>query len=349
MQTTQLRKLAGSLLTICFLCAGSSFAQKEAVAYMDNISKEMKDIQADTWDYTSAAAHGKSARKVENRRKDILKSNLDAQKKIGSLSPFNGSTAYRDSVIAYLKLSYNVINQDYGKLLDMEEIAEQSYDAMEAYLLAQQKASDKLDEASDRLSIQEKRFASENNINLVDTKDKTSQKLESAGKVYNYYNPIYLIFFKSYKQELYVLDAMQKADLSALNQNISSLARFSEEGLKKLDTVQPFKGDQSIKLSCKEILEFYKNEASVKLPPVTSFYVKKEKFEKIKTAFDAKPQDKRTQADVDEFNAAVNEFNASLNDFNKVNQELNNTRSSLLDKWNKSVATFTNKHVPRYR
>src|ERR1700741_2430877 len=342
-----------SLITCCILIlnffSSGLFAQKEALAYMDNISKELKDIQTDMWDYTSAAAHGKSARKVEHRRKDILKSNTDAQKKIGSMKDFNGTTTYRDSVISYLKLSFNVLNHDYGKLLDMEEIAEQTYDGMEAYLLAQQKASDKLDLAGDMLEAEERKFAAANNINLIEVKDKTTNKLESAGKVYSYYNVLYLVFFKSYKQELYVLNAMQKADMSALNQSISALSKSSEEGLKKTDTVAPFKGDQSLKLSLKEVLEFYKNEATVKLPGIMGFYVKKEKFEKIKTAFDAKPQAKRTQADVDEFNAAVNEYNNASNDFNKVNQELNNSRNNLLEKWNKSVANFTNKHVPKYK
>jgi hypothetical protein len=343
-------KIKLAVLSLVAIGLGTGlFAQKEALVYMDNISKELKDIQTDTWDYTSAAAHGKSARKVENRRKDILRSNMDAQKKIGSMKAFDGSTVYRDSVLAYLKMSHTVLNHDYGKLVDMEEIAEQSYDGMEAYLLAQDKANDKLDAAGDMLESEQKKFAAANNINLLDNKDKTTQKLESAGKVYAYYNVLYLIFFKSYKQELYVLDAMAKADVSAMNQNISSLAKFSEEGLKKLDTMKAFKGDHSIRLSCKEVLEFYKNEATVKLPSITGFYVKKEKFDKIKAAFDAKPQNKRTQADVDEFNTGVNEYNTASNDFNKVNQELNNNRNNLIEKWNKSVGNFTNKHVPKYK
>jgi hypothetical protein len=336
-------------LALGLFTSGWMKAQNEALAYMEKISKEIKDIQRDTWDYTSAAAHGKSARKIENRRKDILKSNMDAQKKISSLNAHDGSTAYRDSVLSYLKLSYNVLNQDYAKIMDMEEIAEQSYDAMEAYLLAQDKASDKLDKAGDMFKAEEQKFAEANNINLVMVKDKTGEKLESAGKVYAYYNVLYLIFFKSYKQEVYVLDAMAKGNVSAMNQNIGTLAKYSQEGLAKVDTMRPFKGDASIKMTCKDILSFYNTEATTKLPAVLNFYVKKEKFEKIKAAFDSKPQSKRTQADVDEFNAAVGEYNAATNDFNKVNQELNQTRNNLLEKWNKSVSNFTDKHVPKYR
>ncbi len=60
---------------------------------------------------------------------------------------YNGNKALRDSAVSYLKILYSVFNEDYSKLVNMEEIAEQSYDAMEAYLLAQEKAGEKLDQA----------------------------------------------------------------------------------------------------------------------------------------------------------------------------------------------------------
>src|SRR3954468_3309133 len=101
------------LLTFAFIMnvAFSAFSQS-AGEYLEKVSKEFKDISADMWDYTSAVAHGKSARKVENRRKEVLKSNMDAQNKIKSMGAFEGDKAFKDSVLAFLKLSYNVINYD---------------------------------------------------------------------------------------------------------------------------------------------------------------------------------------------------------------------------------------------
>jgi len=48
------------------------------------------------------------------------------------MPPWKGDRSYRNSSVAYLKLVYHVFNEDYGKILNLEEIAEQSYDAMEA-------------------------------------------------------------------------------------------------------------------------------------------------------------------------------------------------------------------------
>ena len=66
----------------------------------------------------------------------------------------------------------------------------------------------------------------------------------------------------------------------------------------------------------------------------------------IKKEFDAKPESKRTQQDVDKYNKAVNEFNDENNQFNNTNANLNGNRSKFLDNWNKSVSNFTDNHVP---
>ena len=61
------------------------------------------------------------------------------------MQPYKWRWCFRDSVVRYLELSYAVLNNDYAKIMDMEEISEQSYDAMEAYMLAQQIANDKME------------------------------------------------------------------------------------------------------------------------------------------------------------------------------------------------------------
>ena len=77
-----------------------AFAQKDPGKYMETIGKEFDDISADMWDYTNSVAHGKSARKVENRRKEVLGSIKDAQKRIGKMSDFDGDKSLRDSVLS---------------------------------------------------------------------------------------------------------------------------------------------------------------------------------------------------------------------------------------------------------
>ncbi|MCX6247950.1 MAG: hypothetical protein NTW10_09465 [Bacteroidetes bacterium] len=323
--------------------------QNKALFYMDKINKELNAIMVDTWDYTSEVAHGKSARMVEIKRKDLVRTSKMAMERVSKMQPYNGSSQYRDSVVSFLNINYLVLKEDYEKILNMEEIAEQSYDKMEAYLLAQELADAKLDSASERMEEQERIFAASNHINLIENQDKVAKKLEKAGAVMKYYHQVYLIFFKCYKQEAYLLDAMIKDDINAMEQNKNALDEVSVKSLEKLKTIPPYKNDKNLTNACKNSLDFYHAEASVKMETIIDFYMQKEKFMKIKKSLDSKPQSTRSREDVDQYNSALAEYNPYLSRFNKVNNEVNRDRSRILDDWNKTVKNFLDKHVPRYK
>src|SRR5688572_29595752 len=113
-----MKKLKSSILP--FLCislfiTNSTKAQKSAVEYMVSINKELSVLMADTWDYTSAVAHGKTARKIDNKRKELIKTSLQAKNKISRMDAFEGDSGLRDSVVSFLNINYIVLNQDYEK------------------------------------------------------------------------------------------------------------------------------------------------------------------------------------------------------------------------------------------
>lgn len=327
----------------------NAFAQeyKTAGEYMSAISEFHKDITTNTWDYVKSSAHSKNGKKIENKRKELLNTISNAEQGVAKLPGYNGDVAYRDAVVSFLKLNYKVLNEDYGQILNMEEIAEQSYDLMEAYMLAKEKANEKLKKASTDLQFAQKNFAESNNISLVEgEKSKVEEKLEKASEAMKYYNQVYLVFFKSYKEELYLLNALNAGNLNSLEQTRSSLTSFSDEGMAKLQKFGNFKADASLKEACKKVLNFYKQEAEKDVPVFTNFYLKKENFEKIQAAFQKKKESDRSQEDVDKYNTAVEEYNNATNEFNAANERLNQSRSKLLDEWNKKVQSFMKTHVP---
>jgi hypothetical protein len=254
-----------NLLILIFACVSiakiTAQNTKDATNYLLTIEKENNAITKDLWDYTTSVAHGKNAKKIEVRRKDLLNTLSKATNKISNMDGPDGDNILRDSLVSFLTLCFNVLNHDYAKIVDMEEIAEQSYDEMEAYMMAQEQASDKLDAANDMVTVIYKKFADNHKIHLTDKKDKITLNLMNAGKVFKYYNVIYLIFFKSFKQEAYLLDALDKKDLNSVEQNRSKLIQISAQDLKKLDTMKGYKGDLSIKSACSQLLKFYNTEA----------------------------------------------------------------------------------------
>nr|WP_294859371.1 hypothetical protein [uncultured Fluviicola sp.] len=182
---------------------------------------------------------------------------------------------------------------------------------------------------------------------LISSEDALDKKMTIAGEVYDTYNEIYLIFFKSYKQELYLMDAVNRKDINAIEQNRNALISTANEGLKKISAVKPYKNDKSMVDATKKLLDFYINEATNETPKMADYFMVTENFDKVKKAFDEIPEKKRTQKDVDGYNKAVNDMNAGVNSYNATNQSLNKNRSALIDGWNNTASRFTDTHVPK--
>lgn len=321
----------------------------EAVDYLSRIGEQFNAISKDLMSYTSATSHGKGARKVEKKRQELMSTLKQAEFNVRKLRPFKENSALRDTVVSYLYLSRVVLTEDFGKIVNLEDVAEQSYDAMEAYLLAKELAYEKLDQSFDRVKDQQDIFVKQYEIKLSENESEVSRKLEKASKVHNYYNQVYLVFFKSYKDEAYLMDAMSKGDVNAMEQTKNALASSSTEGLKKLTQIGVYNYDATLKNACSQLLTFLQQEANSKMPGQIDFYLKKDNFEKLKKAIDSKRQNERTQADIDQYNKSLKEYNDAVTRFNTVNNELNKKRSTLIDQWNKSSDDFLAKHVPRYR
>lgn len=336
-----------TLTALLFTLNSNAQSATNAGEYMNYFSVEYLQIQKDMWDYTRSVSHGKSARTVEKRRAELIQTTAAAENKAKRANGFKGNETYRDSVVRYFELIGIVLREDYAKIVDMEAISEQSYDAMEAYMTARDLAGDKMVEAGEMINREHKAFAEANDVTIIEGEDtKLDLKMGIANKVYDHYNEVYLIFFKSYKQEAYLLDAIGRKDINAIEQNRNALLSTVEEGMAKLGDVTLYEGDKSMIEATRNLLKFYKNEAEKDVDVVLAYYEANENFTKIKTAFDAIKQKDRTQDDVDTFNAAVNTVNDAVNSYNEGNEAANKERGAQIDNWNKTAEKFTSKHVP---
>lgn len=338
-----------STLTFFVLMSLKSFSQSDALAYLDLIGEQYKKFNHEMMTYTSAVNHGKSARKVEKRRNELMAQVKESEITIRKMKPYNGVSTLRDSMAAYFKMSGVLLNRDYGKIVDLEDIAEQSYDAMEAYLMAKEKAEEKLDVASGNAKEQYDKFAAENNIKLIKNESELNQKIAKTNKVSTYTNQVYLLFFKSYKNEAYLMDAMRRDDLTALEQSRNALSSSATEDLAKSNSLGIFNGDASLKAALQQALSFYKTEADQKMKVYTDYLISKDNFEKMKKSMDSTPASKRTKENIDAYNKAVADFNKKVEASNANNQELNKKRSTVIKNWNEAYDDFLARHTPKYK
>jgi hypothetical protein len=299
--------------------------------------------------YMSAAAHGRRAKKVEKMRQDVLESIQNCKYKTTDIPYYKGDKTLRQSSIDYIQLCYNVFNEDYGKIVNMEDIAEQSYDEMEAYILLQEKTSEKIQNAFAKMDEANKVFAAKYNVKIVEDKSELGNKMEIASKLNHYQNQVYLLFFKCNWEDGQMMQAINGKKLNDAEQARNSLLRYADEGLKALDTLKSFDGDPSLAVSCKQALQFYKKCAEKDIPKVTDFLLKEENFEKIKKAMDAKSANSRTQADVDTYNKQVNDINTAANVYNTANAQMNTSKTQVLNDWGKTEKVFADTHMPHYK
>lgn len=345
---TFIKKKVLMLPALCILFAASLQAQEfnNAGDYLSYINKNNEQLTVKYLVYLSAVSHGKSARKVEKRRAEVVNSINETRYNIMGMPPWKGDRSLKDTTVSYLKMLYTVFNEDYGKIVNMEEIAEQSYDAMEAYLLAQEKAYEKLNEAGDRQHAQQKAFAAKYNISLIEGESETESKSKIVNQVMDHCNDVYLVFFKCYKQEAYLMEAISRKNLVSIEQSLNSLRKFADEGEDKLKKMKGYGGDNSLIAAGMRMMNYYKAEAG-KGPVITDFYLKEEEFNKTKKQFESKPEAKRTQQDVDQFNKAVDNVNSVLNKFNATMADLNKQGVSALNDWNKTYGKYMDEHMPK--
>jgi len=338
------------LLTVMFqsvMVLAQTQDLKHPVGYLNYIGLEYGKIAKEQWDYSSAVAHGKRAKLVEKRRKEFLLTINEAKRNVSRMPPFNKSTAFRDSVVSYFRLTYNLANEDYAKIVNMEEVAEQSYDLMEAYFLAKELATEKGAQAHDMVSNEQDRFVAENNIKMEQGQEsKLGRKIRKAGEVFKYANDVYLIFFKAYKQNEYLVEALNKGDINSVEQNRNALLNYATDGIEKLKQFVRFSGDESLSTACREVLLYYQDKAKNKVPGQLEYFSSKSKFDKITSSFDKiKPTD-RTQENIDTYNNAIKEINAASKKYNDINIKLAESGKKVIDNWNKKYESFLNDHVP---
>lgn len=333
-----------SVMTALVCCTFTTNAQT-AVDHLNELMESFDGLKKDTWTYLKAVTRGKGARNVEKQRQKLIVEYSTQKSNVMKMSSYKGDRSLKDAVIAYLDLSRTVLKEDFAKILDMEDIAEQSYDAMEAYLLAKEKAGEKMNVAWDKLLLAQTKFCDINDINLTDgEQDKMSAKIERANEMLKYYNTIYLIYFKPFKQEAYAIDAMNRGDVSGIEQNSTALGKLAEEASVKLKEAGSYRGDGSLRFATEEALKFYRAEAKSDFPAIVDFYIKKDNFEKVEAMVNGKSAKKRTQADIDKYNKASEEYNNAVNLFNAKNDAMNTKRVKLMTTWNNKVDKFYETH-----
>ena len=142
------------------------------------------------------------------------------------------------------------------------------------------------------------------------------------------------------------MDALNKGDANAIQQNANALSESAKEGLEVLKSVEHYKNDKSIANATKKAFEFFIDEADNKVPKLVAFLVLGEDLQDAQAALEKTPQRKRTKEQVDGYNAMVNDYNKGVKEYNKINSDLNTKRQNVINTLNNTNQNFLSKHIP---
>jgi len=336
------------IFLLFLLLTNNLFSQQfnNALEYLEFVSGEQEIITRNTWKYTKAIAHSKRDRTIASKRNALIKSIERAITKINKAQAFEGDK-FKENVLKNLELNKNLLQQDYAKVIDMKAVAEQSYDAMEAYMLAQEMEDKKMTEAQQEFEIHYYEFARKHDIKIIESETDLSKKMKISSDVFDHYNDLYLIFFKVNMNEVYLYDALERNNISAIEQNAGALSESAQEGLATLDTVSLYKKDRMLVDATRKAFEFFKDEADNKIPAITDYLIASEDFEAIKSKLENTPERKRTKAQIDAYNKKVPLINKAVDDYNKTNATLNVKRETVIGNLNAAYERFLAKHIPK--
>jgi hypothetical protein len=334
-------------LALVFVCASMTAQNfKNASEYLDFVGDEQQAVTKSMWKYTKAVAHSKSDRSIDGKRKNLLKTVDRAIDKIEKANGFDGDD-YKNKVLKHMTFNKNLLNHDYAKIIDMKEVAEKSYDAMEAYIVAQEMADKKMEESQQEYERDLYEYAAKHNINIIESETDLGKKMKISNEVFEHYNDMYLTYFKVYINEVYLWEAVEANDVSAIQQNANALNIAAKEGLEILKSKAIYKNDTAIINATKKAFEFFIDESENQIPKITEFLIINEDFETIKTTLEQTPERKRSKELVNNYNKKVKTINKAVNTYNKVNTDLNNQRQNIIDGLNNTNANFLSKHIPK--
>ncbi len=323
---------------ILALLTYASVGQKmTAVDHMQALNQDVDQINRDTWDYIRQASRGRSASKVEKRRVELAQTIKSAKYRVSQVRSYQGDYSLKKSYGSYLNLSYIVINNDYKKIVDMERVAEETYDDMEAYILTKELVNAKMDSAFAVFKLARETYATKYNIVLTEGEGRISKKIKNAGDINIYANRIYLILYQSQWYENQMILAISENRIGDLEQFRQTLAATSSEGLEEIRSIGAYKSSSTLKTSCIYNLKFFQTEANDYIPSMISFFTLQDKVNTMKQNVESKKRNQLTNDEITAYNNAINELNNSINKFNSTNEYLNKTRSKKLDGFNKAM------------
>ncbi len=264
--------------------------------YNNFIMKEVITTVQKNFEYISLSIHSDDYEQLEKKRKEVVEEIADAKTHVREMPPLEGDTKLRDEAVEVLDEYKSAFELDFKSILSLKRKSKDSYEAMDAYFTAQDKAEEKVNKATRQLRKAQRIYAEKNNMKVVDSKsdDVLEKKMNKIIEVNDYWRSLFLIYFKVSKQYDKMWDALSEQKAGPLNQQRDLTIKLIDQILPELKAKPDFQGDLEFRDQTINMVEYYQQVAQID-------------FGKIIDVLNKKSMDHK---DVEEVNSIIAKCNA---------------------------------------
>lgn len=307
--------LFGLLYTGSFLQAQESI--QNPIAYFDFFNQEHNALAQKNMDYLQYAVHSEDINVIAEKRLALLEQVQSSQERVAQVPEFDKDAGLKATMMEVLNTYEELFEIGFQEVETLKIESQESFRQMERYLAAQTASEERMAAASGRLLAAQRRFATANNITLMED-GASSSEAEQLNQLNEYQRDIFLRSFRIGKLNANFMVAMEQANVDALKNIRQELIDAANEELPILKNKPDYNGDTAYRDAVVEQMEITNELAKNDYPAVINAIQNSNQL---------------TQADVDAYNQAIGKVNTSLNPAaEKVNMALQNLLRSNVPK-----------------
>lgn len=289
----------------------------DPIEFHNFLAEEQNKITLLHMDYVSYSVHSDDYLATEKLRLEVIQQLESSRKKIEGITASKGDEKLKTVSLEVLNLYYETFTIELNEANLLKKDSRSSFEAMEKYFKAQDKAEAKLDHATTKFEIAQENFARKHKLKMAETDARASRKLRRIGEVNDYTRMLFLMYFKVSKSNASFRDALKDQKAHLMEKYRRELLGNASEVIAQLKSQKDFYGDKKTLESTKTLIRFYQQLAGKDYAELTRI---------------VKNQDKLTQEDVDNYNEML--------------ERIPKDEQKLLDKFSANRQGLLKKHIP---
>ncbi|MFK7923306.1 MAG: hypothetical protein AB8H47_15185 [Bacteroidia bacterium] len=234
----------------------------EPVEYFNYIAERQRQVLNKHIRYVSHSVHSDNYRDIERRRIQLIKELNQSIRQLERIQPLKGDNKLRNTAIEVFEEYLAAFNVEFKESLSLKQNSQDSYEAMEKYFAAQDKAEEKLQKSGEKFDKAVEAFAEKHEMQFEkDNESEIADQFKITGEVNSYTRELFLLYFKVSKSNAGFIDALNERKEGKMAKAREELIATTAEALQSIETKSDFKGDKNLLVKTKSLIEYYQEIA----------------------------------------------------------------------------------------